>query len=87
MSATKIIGSLKEALAFARGDCGHDWKIIGANASTLTKWCPHCGVRITEYAGVDGRRPLSVKEIEQLRKGHATLLGGIGTDDDNSTVT
>jgi len=50
-AAKRIIEGAKEAVAFARGDCGHDLQIINANASTRTKWCPRCGIRTTEYAG------------------------------------
>ncbi len=49
----KIAEGLKQALAYARGDCDHDWERGRTTADGgQVKRCTKCGVRITTYPGV-----------------------------------
>jgi hypothetical protein len=50
----RLIASAEEAVAFAGGDCEHDWIDAGTRRSGAaimeTKECRKCGIRITKRA-------------------------------------
>jgi hypothetical protein len=46
----KIIEGAKEALAFARGDCDHEWmREKNLSVAKEAAVCQKCGVRLTTY--------------------------------------
>lgn len=51
-SDNKILQGAREALAFARGDCSHEWerlqtRIKDGKIHTTVSECKKCGVRMT----------------------------------------
>jgi ribosomal protein S27E len=44
----KMIESLQQAVAFARGDCDHEWITTRVDDASITCRCEKCGVRLTE---------------------------------------
>lgn len=46
----KIAEGLKQALAYARGECEHEWKMMELASTELwvVKECIKCGVRVSQ---------------------------------------
>lgn len=46
----KTIRAMEEAIAYARGDCEHDWVLRDkTDGHGVTSECRKCGVRVTTY--------------------------------------
>ena len=50
----RTLKSLEEALAYARGDCKHEWSTISDSEFAVTEECQKCKVRRTVYPAKQG---------------------------------
>lgn len=51
----KIAEGLKQALAYARGECEHEWKTmeLAGTEPWVVKECIKCGVRVSQREAVE----------------------------------